>query len=214
MTILGAFLGLLEYTANSWSRQLQDLRLSHTDTSRRLLAIATAIQQKCDTQDAMRQKEVQKQRDRSSGILDPDHPSLLEKFRYYSFDFYDSKEINEELENTDDYVCGVARGFARNLRNTDDIGELTVIWNETFKTKTIIKSGQRKSLLFVLQGDYVEQQREMQNIKSQIDTLSWTQRLRTFSPFLLALGLGIRLAKTHYEVKKEKASVSSPVHPG
>jgi hypothetical protein len=53
-------------------------------------------------------------------------------------------------------------------------------------------------------GQLVEAQARERDIETKLSVLSYFSILKSLSPILLGLGIGIRLARTHYGVRTEE----------
>ncbi len=209
MTICGSALALADYTGSGWNRQLQDMRLAQTAILERLRNIAVVIASKCKEEDMRRLELRRSGADARSGILRPPFEEGYRfdyKFHYETRDAIDCDAVTRMIEAID----------RRGSRMAEDLTAINEASTHPVPIDGLlsIDDGTNGSLLRSLIDENASRAVQISNLTDDMASLSYTNFVRQFFPILVGLGLGVRLARTHYDVKKEKRDAVPRSEPG
>jgi hypothetical protein len=223
--ILGGAAGAADLAVNNWTKQLEQLQQDTIISSMSLRGYVSYASSICE-----KQNETEKERAKfGPDVIDPNTlpqgsgfpPSSTIPFvwggsggmvfglpGFTPFDALSIKVLSAEDCVTVEQIVSDLRNdslkdavqYGLKITETDDVVEGTFMLAEgNFWTGKSLMSKIGLSISHIM-----DVQTKKAAINKQLSTLNYLGILKSLSPILLGLGIGIRFARTHYDVKAEE----------
>ena len=209
--ILGGTAAVADIAVNSWTKQAEQIRANIINETIRMQDYLSTASLFCD-----KQKEQDKERaKRGRVVIDPDSLGLLIGESGFRFGELHPDEcptiagIVEDIRNNrlKDVVLYDPEYKSRDDRTIIGFGDTPfddVFIDNTGKMRVSRRQTPLMRLILLGVSQIADERAKQFTINEQLSSLSYLSILKSLSPLLLGLGIGIRLARTHHDVKAEE----------
>jgi hypothetical protein len=218
-TVLAAAIGIAEFTASGWTREVQNLQMERATTIERLCSGARWIDGLCDRQ---YDSDLSRKDRNHDGVLAPLDPQWFKPSFPEPWLFNNECEIAKLIAfSFDETMLNMVVGKIRKITSHTVVSSLPsgIESYDPFKDRDLAKSysnletgefflqrpappGYRFNELILNPAHMiVDVNAKIELIENEVRSLSSTNIFRHLYPILFGLGLGVRLARTHYDVK-------------
>lgn len=193
LTITGGALGAADLAVSNWGKELQQLQLTIlSDIDYIRASVGSAVYQ-CDQRnsDGMGDKDIIKPEPRNDG-----RPTF-----------------GRGIQALSDSDCDIARQLSKDIASDklDELITLSLSKLQSHNRENDLAEGFFKSVILDFRGMLVVKSLQLHNsetrsneLRERLASLGFLSKLKILSPILLGLGIGVRLARTHYDVEIER----------
>jgi hypothetical protein len=208
LAILGGIAGAADLAFNNWTKQSEQIQMNMLSNGMLLRGYVTSALLICEKQKAQDKERAQF----GPGVINPNKEP--NETYYYPWDLI-GPGISSLLKSLSARDCQMVdhiwsdiqkdtlQGSVKYGFNYSTIAaKISFFWTSDFDLM-------KKISLSITQ--IVDGQAKERAIKEELSVLSYFSILKSLSPILLGLGIGIRLARTHYDVETEKRKARTNV---
>jgi hypothetical protein len=205
-TIIGGMAAAADLAISSWSKEIQENKIIVDETSNHLRDYVAIGADSCRSINAQRDARNAQRDDHIGGIIRPLEAKPFNSFEGYKKNLYGAEKLvgSPQFVDLSESDCTFLQHVSDAI--TSDTLRLMVFEAQSHQIDRESRKWSKDPIEVIASdieeiGKYSDRADELE---TSLSSLKYLSLLKALSPVLLGLGVGIRLARTHFDVKTEQ----------